>query len=156
MIKMELKRINFFINLHIVPLFAVLMCFIGFINGGLENLLGDTIIYIISFLLSYIVIYVINNLRQDKIIQIISVLVYLIIIFLYTYFFNKLQVLFLSIVFIHLLFFTKRTKINSIDDIKSFLSYTYSNLPILNKIAIAFYLLILFINMVHGCFFQTG
>ena len=44
---MELKRINFFINLHIVPLFAVLMCFIGFINGGLENLLGDTIIYII-------------------------------------------------------------------------------------------------------------
>ncbi len=144
---MELKRINFFINLHIVPLFAVLMCFIGFINGGLENLLGDTIIYIISFLLSYIVIYVINNLRQDKIIQIISVLVYLIIIFLYTYFFNKLQVLFLSIVFIHLLFFTKRTKINSIDDIKSFLSYTYSNLPILNKIAIAFYLLILFINI---------
>ena len=143
---MELKRINFFINLHIVPLFAVLMCFIGFINGGLENLLGDTIIYIISFLLSYIVIYVINNLRQDKIIQIISALVYLIIIFLYTYFFNKLQVLFLSIVFIHLLFFTKRTKINSIDDIKSFLSYTYSNLPILNKIAIAFYLLILFIN----------
>ena len=141
---MELKRINFFINLHIVPLFAVLMCFIGFINGGLENLLGDTIIYIISFLLSYIVIYVINNLRQDKIIQIISALVYLIIIFLYTYFFNKLQVLFLSIVFIHLLFFTKRTKINSIDDIKSFLSYTYSNLPILNKIAIAFYLLILF------------
>jgi hypothetical protein len=144
---MELKRINFFINLHIVPLFAVLMCFIGFINGGLENLLGDTIIYIISFLLSYIVIYVINNLRQDKIIQIISALVYLIIIFLYTYFFNKLQVLFLSIVFIHLLFFTKRTKINSIDDIKSFLSYTYSNLPILNKIAIAFYLLILFINI---------
>ena len=144
---MELKRINFFINLHIVPLFAVLMCFIGFINGGLENLLGDTIIYIISFLLSYIVIYVINNLRQDKIIQIIIVLVYLIIIFLYTYFFNKLQVLFLSIVFIHLLFFTKRTKINSIDDIKSFLSYTYSNLPILNKIAIAFYLLILFINI---------
>ena len=144
---MALKRINFFINLHIVPLFAVLMCFIGFINGGLENLLGDTIIYIISFLLSYIVIYVINNLRQDKIIQIISALVYLIIIFLYTYFFNKLQVLFLSIVFIHLLFFTKRTKINSIDDIKSFLSYTYSNLPILNKIAIAFYLLILFINI---------
>ena len=144
---MELKRINFFINLHIVPLFAVLMCFIGFINGGLENLLGDTIIYIISFLLSYIVIYVINNLRQDKIIQIISALVYLIIIFLYTYFFNKLQVLFLSIVFIHLLFFTKRTKINSIDDIKSFLSYTYSNLPILNKIAIAFCLLILFINI---------
>ena len=144
---MELKRINFFINLHIVPLFAVLMCFIGFINGGLENLLGDTIIYIIYFLLSYIVIYVINNLRQDKIIQIISALVYLIIIFLYTYFFNKLQVLFLSIVFIHLLFFTKRTKINSIDDIKSFLSYTYSNLPILNKIAIAFYLLILFINI---------
>ena len=144
---MELKRINFFINLHIVPLFAVLMCFIGFINGGLENLLGDTIIYIISFLLSYIVIYVINNLRQDKIIQIISALVYLILIFLYTYFFNKLQVLFLSIVFIHLLFFTKRTKINSIDDIKSFLSYTYSNLPILNKIAIAFYLLILFINI---------
>ena len=100
---MELKRINFFINLHIVPLFAVLMCFIGFINGGLEILLGDTIIYIISFLLSYIVIYVINNLRQDKIIQIISALVYLIIIFLYTYLFNKLQVLFLSIVFIHLL-----------------------------------------------------
>ena len=144
---MELKRINFFINLHIVPLFAVLMCFIGFINGGLENLLGDTIIYIISFLLSYIVIYVINNLRQDKIIQIISALVYLIIIFLYTYFFNKLQVLFLSIVFIHLLFFKKKTKFNLIDEINSFLSYTYSNLPILNKIAIAFYLLILFINI---------
>ena len=58
-----------------------------------------------------------------------------------------MQAIFLSIVFIHLLFFTKRTKINSIDDIKSFLSYTYSNLPILNKIAIAFYLLILFINI---------
>lgn len=119
-------------NIFLVPLLAVLMVFIGLTNGGTSYKALDLFLYFIIFLMSYVYIFFYRG-YDDKFSKHVIIILVLFLTLL-SWKINKLLVIPIIINYIILIFFTKSKKVEDILEIKSILSFTYRNIPIINKI----------------------
>lgn len=132
------KEIAIILNLYVVPLSAVLLSLFGYLQGGTGLVTLDIIIYNIIISLGYSMIYLFRNLYKNNLKGVISIIVYLILIVLFTYFINYVLLVFLPIILLHLIFFTKHAE-KELDFDKSVISFVIECLPKTNWILLIGY-----------------
>jgi len=145
-----MMKTEIFINCYVVPLIAVLLSIGGLIQGGTGIIGIDMIVYFISLLLCYCMIYFFMNYEKNHSIKICSISIYFLLIILYSIALNTYLIIPLLLLFGHLFLLTTR-KVKEIDLSKSTLSFAVKNLPKTHKKILVFYfavsaLIVLFIK----------
>ena len=125
-----------FLNLHVVPLLAVLMCFMGYLGShGTYFFVHLTMLSLCVFFIYLIIFFL--KLYYTGIKRILGISVYLVVFYIYAYSFYPALLFILALAHLHLFFLTKGEEIIDEGDLsQSILKISLQKLPKANVIII--------------------